>query len=214
MAPLREITDSDRGVNHLFRQRWPSAETWALWGSLWHLLGGHSLHCFPWHQELNLRFVLSKRQLKLHKSESYALAGLLRWLEHHPVHPKVTSLIASQGTYVSGAFDPWSDPQSGHIQEATHRSMFLSQINVSLCLFSSLLKSINSSNWCGSVGWALSCKLKGYWFNSQSGHMPGFEARSWLGACEREPTDWWLSHTLMFLFLSFSLTSLSLKVNK
>ena len=51
-----------------------------------------------------------------------------------------------------------------------------------------------SPNWCGSVGWALSSKLKGHQFDSQSGHMPGLPARS--------PR----SHS-MFLSLSFSFPS-------
>ena len=27
--------------------------------------------------------------------------------------------------------------------------------------------------WCGSVDWALACRLKGCWLDSRSGHMPG-----------------------------------------
>ena len=30
---------------------------------------------------------------------------------------------------------------------------------------------------CGSVDWALACELNGRWFNSQSGSMPGLQAR-------------------------------------
>ena len=41
----------------------------------------------------------------------------------------------------------------------------------------------------GSVDGAPACKLKGCWFDSWSGHMPGLQARSgpqW-GACKRQP---------------------------
>ena len=65
------------------------------------------------------------------------------------------------------------------------------------------------SDWCGSVGWTLSCKLKSDQFDSQSGYMP----RLWV----KSPVGWHLrgNHTLMFLSLSFSLpSSLSLKINK
>ena len=30
-----------------------------------------------------------------------------------------------------------------------------------------------SPGWCGSLGWVLSRKLKGLWFDSHTGHMPG-----------------------------------------
>ena len=36
-------------------------------------------------------------------------------------------------------------------------------------------------DWCGSVGSVSSHKPEGHWFNSQSGHMPGFQARSLVG---------------------------------
>ena len=32
-----------------------------------------------------------------------------------------------------------------------------------------------SPDQCGSVGWASSCKAKGRWLDSQSGHMPGLQ---------------------------------------
>ena len=62
----------------------------------------------------------------------------------------------------------------------------------------------------GLVGWVLTCEPKGYWFNSQSGHMPGLWARSPVGGI-RETTN----YILMFLSLSPSL-ALSLKkyINK
>ena len=42
--------------------------------------------------------------------------------------------------------------------------------------------------WCGSVDWAPVCKPKGRWFDSQSGHMPGWQARSPVG---HETTTHW-----------------------
>ena len=61
--------------------------------------------------------------------------------------------------------------------------------------------------WCGSVDWVPACKPKGCRFNSQSGHMPGLQARSAVGQHVRG------KHTLMFLSLSLSLPH-SLKINK
>ena len=50
--------------------------------------------------------------------------------------------------------------------------------------------------WCGSMGWALPCKLRGPQFDSWSGHMPGLQARSQVGlwACERQLIDVSLIH--------------------
>ena len=64
------------------------------------------------------------------------------------------------------------------------------------------------------VGW-VSCKVKGHWFNTPSGYMPGLWARPgpWLG-CMREAADRCFSLALMLLALSFSLPPPSLKINK
>ena len=37
------------------------------------------------------------------------------------------------------------------------------------------------AGWCGSVVWVLACKLKAYWFDSQAGHMRGWQVRSPVG---------------------------------
>ena len=55
--------------------------------------------------------------------------------------------------------------------------------------------------------WALFCKEKGHWFDPQSGHMPGLQV--WSLARERAR-----GNRSMFLSLSFSLPSPSLKINK
>ena len=59
---------------------------------------------------------------------------------------------------------------------------------------------------CGSVGWALSCKAKGRWFDSQSGHMPGLLPSPPQGTLW-EATDRFFTHTSIFFSLSFSLPS-------
>ena len=38
-----------------------------------------------------------------------------------------------------------------------------------------------SSDCCGSVGWALSCRVKGRWLDSRSRHMPRLWVCPWLG---------------------------------
>ena len=50
--------------------------------------------------------------------------------------------------------------------------------------------------WCGSVDWALACKPKGCWFGSQSGHMPGLQARSPVGDAWETTTHWCFSPSL------------------
>ena len=58
---------------------------------------------------------------------------------------------------------------------------------------------------CGSIGWALSCKLKGSRFDSWSGHMPVSRVWSLVGVCAR-------GNQLMFIS-SFSPPSLLYKTN-
>ena len=45
-----------------------------------------------------------------------------------------------------------------------------------------------SPSWCGSVDAVPACKPKGHWFGSQSGYMPGFQARSPLGGVREATT--------------------------
>ena len=66
-----------------------------------------------------------------------------------------------------------------------------------------ILKPSGCPNWCGLVGWVLSCKVKGHWFDSQSGHVPGLWV--WFPVRHiREAASWCFSFTSMFLFFSFS----------
>ena len=60
--------------------------------------------------------------------------------------------------------------------------------------------------WCGAVGWMPACELKGHWFDSQSGHMPGLQARSPVGGAREATTCWCFFPSLP----SFP----SLKINK
>ena len=40
-------------------------------------------------------------------------------------------------------------------------------------------------DWCSSGDWVLAWEPKGHWFNSQSGHMPGMQARSSVGDIQK-----------------------------
>ena len=51
----------------------------------------------------------------------------------------------------------------------------------------------DSPHWCDFVGWAWSCKPKGCWFDSQSGHMSGWQAMSSVGGVQ-EATNRCFSH--------------------
>ena len=63
-----------------------------------------------------------------------------------------------------------------------------------------VLKTLKSvSGWCGSVDWAPAYKPKGHRFDSQSGHLPGLQARSLIGGAWEATTH----HSL----LSFCLPS-------
>ena len=70
-----------------------------------------------------------------------------------------------------------------------------------------LYKCNNTHDWCGSVGWVSSHKLKGCWFNSGSSHMPGMWVRSPAEGM-RKAIAWCFSGTWMLLSLFFSLPSL------
>ena len=74
-----------------------------------------------------------------------------------------------------------------------------------VCTFSAYEK--NCPGWHSSVDWEMACEPKGHWFNSQSGHRPGLQARSPVGDMQEATT-----HGCLFP-LSPSLP-LSLKINK
>ena len=61
-------------------------------------------------------------------------------------------------------------------------------------------KGLKSPGWCGSVDWTPTCEAKGRWFDSQTGHMPGLQARSSVGGAPEATTRWCFSP-----FLSLSL---------
>ena len=65
-----------------------------------------------------------------------------------------------------------------------------------------MLKSGIDPGWYTSVDWVPVCEPKGYWFDSQSGHMPGLRARSPVGGTWEVTTHWCfspsLSHSLPF----------------
>ena len=61
--------------------------------------------------------------------------------------------------------------------------------------------------WCGSVDWVPACEPNSHWFDSQSGHISGFPARSPVGGMREATDDPCLSLISMFLSLFFSLHS-------
>ena len=65
----------------------------------------------------------------------------------------------------------------------------------------------NGPDRCGSVGSASPCKVKGRWFDSQLGSVPGWRIQSPDGACERQPIN-------VSLPLFPPSLSLSLQINK
>ena len=90
----------------------------------------------------------------------------------------------------------WIFPEHINYEDSPEPSEFAEMAYPSL-----IRESTSSPGWCGSVDWVLACKPKGSRFNSQSGHMPGLWARSPVGRHARG------NHTLIFLSLSFSLSS-------
>ena len=83
----------------------------------------------------------------------------------------------------------------------------LEQVKINLRNRNRLNKiSVKLPGWCGSVDWALACEPKGHWLDSQSGHMPGLQARSPVGSVQAATTHWCFP-------LSFP-SPLSKKINK
>ena len=66
-------------------------------------------------------------------------------------------------------------------------------------------------DWRGSVGWESFCGAKGRWFNSQSGHVSGLQARSPVGG-RQQATNRCFSRTSVSLLFLHPLPSL--KINK
>ena len=59
------------------------------------------------------------------------------------------------------------------------------------------IKKLYYPGWCGWVDWVPACKLKGRWFESQSGHVPGLWARSPVGSVREATVS--LTHQCFYL---------------
>ena len=66
---------------------------------------------------------------------------------------------------------------------------------VQSCLYS-LSKICFSPSWCGSVDWVPACQPKNHRFDAQSGHMPGFRARSPVSGTQEPIIHWSFSPSL------------------
>ena len=69
------------------------------------------------------------------------------------------------------------------------------------------------TGWCGSVDWTWAWEAKGHWFDSQSGNVPGLQARSPVGGAGKATTDWCFSLSLFSSLLPFPSLPL-IKINK
>ena len=97
--------------------------------------------------------------------------------------------------------------QKKHVRVAAPQDETGLEVALQDQMFSVLRIFIPCPAWCGSVDWILACKPGGHWFDSLWEHMPGLQARSPVGACERQP------HTDVSLPL-FLLPSSSLSLSK
>ena len=77
-----------------------------------------------------------------------------------------------------GDFGRWWEYWRAHSSRLTHCSGGHTR---------ALRRKTQTPGWCGSVDWAPACELKGLWFDSQSGHVPGLRVRSPVGVSERQP---------------------------
>ena len=116
-------------------------------------------------------------------------------------HPRCLLLLTSQGIALSYTCYVLSLPTSMSLFSHSHHlkcPFNPSLLHKPLDVHQEL---VYSPGWRGSVDWALVWEPKGHWFDSQSGHMPGLQAKSSVWELMRG------NHTLMFLSLSFSLLS-------
>ena len=65
--------------------------------------------------------------------------------------------------------------------------------------------------WYGSAGWVSSQKLRSLRLGSQSGHMPGLQARSPAGAVQEAADIFFLAHQCLFPSLNAPLNLISAK---
>ena len=100
---------------------------------------------------------------------------------------------------------------SNYWQERKEETTYWKVLPKSHCQTS--VKALQSPGWCGSVDWLLACEPKSHQFGSQSGPMPGLQARSSLGAVWETTKHSTLTHQCFSSFLSPFLP-LSLKINK
>ena len=78
---------------------------------------------------------------------------------------------------------------------------------------SEIRNAFSGPDWCGSAGWAMFCKVKGLWFDSQLGHLPSLWVQSLVRMCVRGNQLMFLSHINVSL-PPFLLPFPSLKINK
>ena len=72
-----------------------------------------------------------------------------------------------------------------------------------------------SPGWCGSEDWVPACEPRGRWFDSQSAHMSGLQARSPVEGAWEATTHWWFSPYLSpFLPLSLKINKYILKISQ
>ena len=149
---------------------------------------------FPWGKN----GILSKslRNIKLNKIKQVSqLKGFLELLWHLYATgsrncPKGANLLHHRRCFI-----PRTIPQQWFLNSVVKNYTLLKIIE-------------NSPGSCGSVDWALACKPKGCQLDSQSGHMPGLQARSPVGGVWEATTHWCFSPSLP------PSLPLSLKINK
>ena len=129
---------------------------------------------------------------------------------HVPLDQNQTSDLALCGTTPTQLSHTSQDPMRVLMKNRHSPKIWQFQLNIInrfLLKFSQVSHHVGSKikwlcpSWCGSVDWVPACELKGRQFNSQSGHLPGLQARSPVVGHVRS------NHTLMFPSFSFSFPS-------
>ena len=157
-------------------------------------------------------FLTIWKLLPLFRIHFSALADVAQWIECQPENQRVTDSIPSQGTRLASSRSPVRGTQEATTHRCFSPSLSLS-LPLSLKINKKSLKTFYSCpGWRGSVDWVLAYDSKGHWFDSQSGHMPGLQARFPVGDVW-EATNQCFSRTSMYINVSLSPFFPPLKIN-
>ena len=108
----------------------------------------------------------------------------------------LVQILVRAHAWVAGVVPRWGMYERQQINVSLSHWCFLFFPSLPFSLKIKSFKRNMSPGWCGSVDWTLDWEAKGRWFNSQSGHMPGLQARSPVRGAWEATIHWCYSPSL------------------